>query len=428
MTTCCCSSIRRPTPWDATRIRPTCWWTSDEVGAQLLRVDRGGDVTFHGPGQLVAYPILTLPGSGRGGGGPSDIAGYVATLEAVLIDTLEAIGLAGAGRHDGYPGVWVGPEHARSTQGGGHRGARRAWADAARRRAQRQHRSQLVRPHRRLRDPRPRGDLVARRGRRRGDAPGRSMPSSKRSPDAGNPARCSARTRCGAIARPICRRSAGVRGPARSRAGRTDAAAPTRPAATDPVPTAPSRDLEPPCDRGNGTSVRLLGRLAEAGVSGGVELTDRKPEWMRAPVRHDREVLALRSTVRELDLVTVCEEAGCPNLSECWSEGTATFMVCGERCTRACGFCLVDTRRPEVLDADEPARVAEAVERMGLEFAVLTMVARDDLPDGGAAHVAATVGAIRASPPRDPHRGADLGPPRRRRRRRPPCSRRDPTW
>ncbi len=134
-------------------------------------------------------------------------------------------------------------------------------------------------------------------------------------------------------------------------------------------------------------------------MSGGVELTDRKPEWMRAPVRHDRQVLALRSTVRELDLVTVCEEAGCPNLSECWSEGTATFMVCGERCTRACGFCLVDTRRPEALDADEPARVAEAVDRMGLDFAVLTMVARDDLTDGGAAHVAATVDAIRARRP-----------------------------
>jgi lipoic acid synthetase len=115
--------------------------------------------------------------------------------------------------------------------------------------------------------------------------------------------------------------------------------------------------------------------------------------------QHGPEVLGLKQTVRDLGLVTVCEEAGCPNLSECWSEGTATFMVCGERCTRACGFCLVDTRHPEALDDEEPDRVAEAVERMGLDFAVVTMVARDDLSDGGAAHVARTVSAIRARRP-----------------------------
>jgi lipoic acid synthetase len=149
----------------------------------------------------------------------------------------------------------------------------------------------------------------------------------------------------------------------------------------------------------DGTSLRLAGRLAEAGVAGGVALTEPKPEWMRAKVRLGDEVLGLTKTLRSLDLVTVCEEAGCPNRSECWSEGTATFMVCGERCTRACGFCLVDTRKPGALDPDEPSRVAEAVARMGLEFAVLTMVARDDLDDGGAAHVAATIESIRARCP-----------------------------
>ena len=114
---------------------------------------------------------------------------------------------------------------------------------------------------------------------------------------------------------------------------------------------------------------------------------------------HGPSVLGLKQTVRDLDLVTVCEEAGCPNLSECWADGTATFMVCGERCTRACGFCLVDTRHPAPLDGDEPARVAEAVDRMDLAYAVLTMVARDDLADGGAAHVAATVRAVRERRP-----------------------------
>ena len=104
---------------------------------------------------------------------------------------------------------------------------------------------------------------------------------------------------------------------------------------------------------------------------------------------HGPEVLALKQTMRDLDLVTVCEEAGCPNLSECWADGTATFMINGERCTRACGFCLVDTRKPLAPAADEPDAVAEAVERMGLAHAVLTTVARDDLADGGMAHVAA---------------------------------------
>ena len=120
-------------------------------------------------------------------------------------------------------------------------------------------------------------------------------------------------------------------------------------------------------------------------------------------MHHGPEVLALKRTIRDLGLVTVCEDAGCPNLSECWADGTATFMVLGERCTRACGFCLVDTRKPEAPAADEPERVAEAIDRMGLDHAVLTMVARDDLPDGGMAHVAACVEAIRG---RRPARGS----------------------
>ncbi|CAB4901427.1 MAG: lipoyl synthase [Actinobacteria bacterium] len=107
-------------------------------------------------------------------------------------------------------------------------------------------------------------------------------------------------------------------------------------------------------------------------------------------------MLKTKRTLRDLNLVTVCEQAGCPNLSECWNDGTATFMVLGDRCTRACGFCLIDTQKPLLPDADEPRRVAEAVQRMGLEFAVLTMVARDDLADGGMQHVADTIRAIRA--------------------------------
>jgi lipoic acid synthetase len=148
-----------------------------------------------------------------------------------------------------------------------------------------------------------------------------------------------------------------------------------------------------------GVSVRLRGRLAEAGVAQGLTIGERKPEWARAKVRIGEGYLRLKATMRDLDLVTVCEEAGCPNIFECWADGTATFMLNGERCTRACGFCLVDTRRPEPVDATEPDRVAEAVARMGLSFAVLTAVARDDLSDGGASGFAAAIAAIRARTP-----------------------------
>jgi lipoic acid synthetase len=142
---------------------------------------------------------------------------------------------------------------------------------------------------------------------------------------------------------------------------------------------------------------RLRTRLRQAGVDpdGGLALAERKPPWLRVPARMGEDFLALRHTMRDLDLVTVCEEAGCPNIFECWADGTATFMINGERCTRACGFCLVDTRHPLAMDPEEPERVAEAVERLGLAHAVVTAVARDDLPDGGASGFVATMAAIR---------------------------------
>jgi lipoic acid synthetase len=143
------------------------------------------------------------------------------------------------------------------------------------------------------------------------------------------------------------------------------------------------------------TSVRLTRRLDEAGVSRALSLRERKPPWLRAQLHISDEFVALKRTMRDLDLHTVCEEAGCPNIFECWQDGTATFMINGERCTRACGFCLVDTSRPVALDPDEPERVAEAVARMGLQFAVLTAVARDDLTDGGASGFVSAVEAIR---------------------------------
>jgi len=143
----------------------------------------------------------------------------------------------------------------------------------------------------------------------------------------------------------------------------------------------------------------LSGRLAESGVVDGLSITSRKPDYVKARLRITDDYVRIKRTMRDLSLVTVCEEAGCPNIFECWAAGTATFMLNGERCTRACGFCLVDTRHPLPVEPDEPERVAEAVERMGLRFAVLTAVARDDLDDGGADGFARTVAAIRCRTP-----------------------------
>ena len=125
-----------------------------------------------------------------------------------------------------------------------------------------------------------------------------------------------------------------------------------------------------------------------------------RPAWIRARAPQGPEYERLKGLMRGLELHTVCEEAHCPNLGECWSRGTATFMILGEVCTRACGFCAVKTGLPGAPpDADEPRRVGEAVARMGLRHAVVTSVNRDDQPDGGAAIFAATIAEIRARVP-----------------------------
>ena len=122
----------------------------------------------------------------------------------------------------------------------------------------------------------------------------------------------------------------------------------------------------------------------------------RLPEWARKGSPLAREARGLRVLLREEKLTTVCEEARCPNLGECFSRGTATFMLLGDRCTRRCGYCSVGTARPLPPDPGEPRRVADAAARLGLRYVVLTAVARDDLADGGAAHFAATVLEVRA--------------------------------
>ncbi len=126
---------------------------------------------------------------------------------------------------------------------------------------------------------------------------------------------------------------------------------------------------------------------------------ERKPEWLKVKLPSGKEFWDVKSLVEGKKLFTVCEEAHCPNRYECWSKKTATFMIAGEFCTRACGFCAVKTAKPLPLDKDEPAHIADAVAHMGLRHAVITTVTRDDLKDGGAAHFAEVIRAIREKSP-----------------------------
>ncbi len=130
------------------------------------------------------------------------------------------------------------------------------------------------------------------------------------------------------------------------------------------------------------------------------DVRPRKPEWLKRRLPTDKAFVAVRELIEKGRLHTVCQEAKCPNIWECFSQQTATFLIMGGRCTRNCGFCSVATGEPEPLDPGEPARVAAAAAKMGLTYVVVTSVTRDDLPDGGAAHFAATIREIRARIPR----------------------------
>ena len=130
-----------------------------------------------------------------------------------------------------------------------------------------------------------------------------------------------------------------------------------------------------------------------------IELAPRRPDWLKVRAPGGSNYLELKTIMRDLDLHTVCEEARCPNIGECWQHRTATFMILGDICTRACGFCAVTSGKPTGLDLHEPTRVAQAVQKMGLKHVVITSVNRDDLPDGGSAIFAATIRKVRQAVP-----------------------------
>jgi lipoic acid synthetase len=148
--------------------------------------------------------------------------------------------------------------------------------------------------------------------------------------------------------------------------------------------------------RGKRGADKIIRRIPIALAVAGEQAVPRKPAWIRARAPTDPRVLELKRLLRSHNLHTVCEEASCPNLGECFAHGTATFMIMGDLCTRRCPFCDVAHGRPEPLDPHEPAHLAQAVALMGLRYVVITSVDRDDLRDGGAAHFAACIRAVRA--------------------------------
>lgn len=345
------------------------------VGAQLAHVERGGDLTFHGPGQLVGYPLLTLnrqQGAGRHGGGLVETSRYVACVEQVLIDALADVGLAGCGRLRGYAGVWVEPD--------GDAPRKIAAIGVRLRRGRTLHGFALN----------VTTDL---------DWYRHIVPCGIADFGVTSLAAEGVRVTMADVVEAVAQRAAGAWAPRGAdgalRVERADVAS-----LSSRVPV--TLEQGHAGDRG-------LRRLAQAGVREGLALRERKPSWLRAKLAVNDRYRHLRRVMASGELVTVCEEAGCPNIFECWGAGTATFMINGADCTRACGFCAVSTAKPQPLDANESARVATAAAQMGLGHVVVTAVARDDLLDGGASGFAATVAALRRSSFRRSTPGSSLG-------------------
>lgn len=321
----------------------------DSIDAEIHHVDRGGDITYHGPGQLVGYPILAVPRLPNG----FDMVGHVRRIEQALIAALGDLGVT-AWPEDGLTGVWT--EHGKVAAIG-------------------------VR--------------VARGVSMHGFA-------LNVSPDLGYFGNI---VPCGIPDRPVTS-LAEVLGRGVSI---EEAVQVLTPRVAD-VFGYSEKDVQLGAfARGAGKEPFAVDAMVAAGVFSGDNSTDvpiaingllpgepPRPEWMRIKADISSEgYREVRRLMKTKELNTVCEEAGCPNIYECWSQGTGTLMLLGDKCTRACAFCDVQTGRPGEVDIDEPDRAAEAVAAMGLEHAVLTSVNRDDLGDGGAAVFAETIHRIR---------------------------------
>jgi lipoic acid synthetase len=303
--------------------------TLRRMGVNVIPTDRGGRSTYHGPGQLVAYPILKPPNG--------DLHAYVWRLEETAIRVLRSYGLA-AGRADGQPGVWMG-----SSNGAGSN--KIAAVGLAVREGIARHGLALnVVPEM------AHFDLLVSCGNAE-----RGVTSMARelgwAPDLAKVAACFERTFGQVFS---CQVERGV---------------------LEAAPVASS--------------------LGEAVKESG------QPTWLwqRLSPQAESAVGCMGDLLEDLDLHTVCQEAHCPNIAECFGRGTATFMILGDSCCRGCRFCAVKRGEPAPPDPEEPERVADAVLRLDLRHVVITSVTRDDLPDGGAGHFAATVQAVRRRSP-----------------------------
>ena len=321
-----------------------------EKGAEVHHIDRGGDITYHGPGQLVGYPIIKLDD-------PKLIVPYVRGLEEALIRTIADFGVEGW-REVGYTGVWTEKGKVAAI-----------------------------------------GIRVSRRVTMHGFA-------LNLHPDMGyfgmmNP--------CGITDREVTNLSDLV--------GRKvtleEAVEAFVPWFVEVFGYTESETQKAAFVRGQGKESSFeVDRLLESGtfsaerrshepvlVNGRLPGEPARPDWMRVTARMDGDYLELKKLMRGLQLNTVCEEANCPNIYECWGRGTATLMILGDKCTRACSFCNVTTGKPTEYDIFEPFRAAEAIQAMRLEHAVITSVNRDDLDDGGAGIFAQTITESRRRSP-----------------------------
>ncbi len=313
-----------------------------ELDAELHHVDRGGDITFHGPGQLVGYPIVTLED-------PKQIVPYVRRLEEVLIRTLADFEVSGW-REEGLTGVWTAKGKVAAI-----------------------------------------GVRVSRRVSMHGFA-------LNLDPDMGY---FSMMNPCGITDRSVT----SLTELAGRRVTLEEAVEALIPHFEEVFGYGEAETQLAAFSRGQGRDRRFeVDRLLEAGtfspdkraeqpvlLNGRLPGEPPRPEWMRVTARLDGDYLQLKKMMRGLELNTVCEEANCPNIYECWGMGTATLMILGDKCTRACSFCNVTTGKPTEYDVFEPFRAAEAIEKMNLKHAVITSVNRDDLDDGGADIFARTI-------------------------------------
>ncbi len=320
------------------------------LGVEVHHVDRGGDITFHGPGQLVGYPILTLDD-------PKQIVPYVRRLEQTLIATLSDFGVE-AWAEPGLTGVWTASGKVAAI-----------------------------------------GVRVARKVTMHGFA-------LNLHPDLTyfgmmNP--------CGISDRPVTTLSDLV-GRKVTLEEATRALIPR----FEEVFGYPETEIQLGAfARGQGRRPEFeVDRLVESGtfspekrsaepilINGRLPGEPPRPDWMKVTARLDGDYIELKKMMRGLQLNTVCEEANCPNIYECWGMGTATLMILGDKCTRACSFCNVTTGKPTEFDVFEPFRAAEAIHQMNLKHAVITSVNRDDLDDGGAGIFAHTITESRRRSP-----------------------------